>query len=48
MIELDNEVLFLPQYFSQQINEADIDALNDHIGNGQQIYLHFGGKNEKG
>lgn len=47
LIELKNEVLFLPQYFWRQLNEENIRELNSDIESGNEaIYLYFGGKQE--
>lgn len=42
LIELDDQVLFLPQHFSQKITENDIVELNDSIESAP-LYLYFGG-----
>lgn len=42
LAELENEVLFLPQYFNK-LNTADIDELN-LLGD---LYIYFGGQQEK-
>lgn len=48
IVELTNEILFLPQYFSETLNEEDIDDLNSSIRSGvENMYLYFGGKREK-
>lgn len=44
LVELKNEVLFLPQYFTSLLNEEDIDNLNKC---NETMYLYFGGKKEK-
>lgn len=44
LIELEDEVLFLPQYFCEKINEDNIRELNSCIEGGENIYLYFGGK----
>lgn len=44
LVELADEVLFLPQYFLQTINEDDVKELNAAIGSGNTIYLFFGGR----
>lgn len=44
LVELDNQVLFLPQYFWQTISESDISDLNSLINGGENVYLFFGGK----
>lgn len=44
LIELDDQVLFLPQYFWYKINEDDIVELNQAILDNAIIYLYFGGK----
>lgn len=41
LIELADQILFLPQYFSQKLKESDINELND---SDDEIYLHFGGQ----
>lgn len=46
LIELQDEVLFLPQYFWQKINNDDITELNSAIGAGEKVYLFFGGRND--
>lgn len=43
LVELKEEVLFLPQYFLQRLSEDDIRNLNEHIDEGENIYLYFGG-----
>lgn len=48
LIELEDQVLFLPQYFWQKINEKDMDDLNALIESGEEIHLYFGGKQEEG
>lgn len=48
LLELDDQVVFLPQYFWQKINEKDMCDLNTLIETGENIYLHFGGKQEQG
>lgn len=45
LIELNDQVLFLPQYFNKKITESDIDELNDNI-NSTPLYLYFGGAEE--
>lgn len=44
LVELEREVIFLPQYFNASLNEDDIDALNK---SSEKIYLYFGGRKEK-
>lgn len=46
MIELEDQVIFLPQYFRQKIYDLDICELNSCINKNEDIFLHFGGKNE--
>lgn len=48
VVELKDQVLFLPGYFWQKINEEDIVALNNAISEGQMMYLLFGGKQPEG
>lgn len=47
LIELEEQVLFLPQYFWDKINENDIRDLNSGIDSNQYVYLFFEGKNEE-
>lgn len=47
-VELEIEVVFLPSYFWQKINEKDMVELNTMINSGSKIYLYFGGKQEEG
>lgn len=44
LVELSEEVLFLPQYFGQKIGEDDVRELNTSIDKGESIYLFFGGR----
>lgn len=46
LVELDNEVLFLPPYFVENMGEEDIAELNLTI-NDENIYLYFGGRREQ-
>lgn len=48
LVELEDQVLFLPAYFWQKINEKDIVDLNCMISKGEFIYLYFGGKQPQG
>lgn len=43
LIELDDQVLFLPRYFAENINEKDVISLNT---DDETKYLHFGGQRE--
>lgn len=43
LVELKNQVIFLPQHFSVKLNQADILELNSSA---ESIYLYFGGKQE--
>lgn len=47
MIELEDQVLFLPQYFKQKITDEDIIELNTSIENKKSVYLYFGGRDDK-
>lgn len=47
LVELAEEVLFLPQYFMQRLTEEDVQELNTSIDNGETIYLFFGGRSEQ-
>lgn len=41
LVELKEEIVFLPKYFSENIKEGDIDELN---ASHQKKFLFFGGK----
>lgn len=43
LIELKDQIIFLPKHFSEKINEDDIIDLNS---DGEIKYLYFGGKQE--
>lgn len=45
--ELEEEILFLPSYFWNKVDEKDLDELNNLIQTGKKVYLHFGGKLKK-
>lgn len=47
LVELKEEVVFLPQYFWQKLNEEDLKELNESIQAKDCIYLYFGGKTEE-
>lgn len=47
LIELSDEVLFLPQYFWNKLTEDDIKTLNSSIEANDRVYLYFGGKHEE-
>lgn len=47
LIELDNEVLFLPQYFCQQLTQSDLNDLNKSINKNKKMFLYFGGRFEE-
>lgn len=38
--ELEKEIIFLPQFISEKLNEKDIEELNDCE---EPLYIHFGG-----
>lgn len=44
LVELNDEVVFLPQYFCQKLNDADLNELNSTIEKNQHVYLYFGGR----
>lgn len=47
IVELSSEILFVPQYFSGNLTENDIDELNSSIRSGtENMYLYFGGHRE--
>lgn len=46
MVELKDEVMFLPQYFRQKLTDEDLKELNESIEAKEKIYLYFGGQNE--
>lgn len=41
--ELKREIVFLPQYFANNLNESDIEELNTCI-KGEGLFLFFGGR----
>lgn len=43
LVELKDQIVYLPQYFSEKIKEDDISELNS---DGVIKYLYFGGKHE--
>lgn len=47
LVELANEVLFLPQHFNQKINQSELEELNSCIKKGEAIFLYFGGKEDQ-
>lgn len=46
LVELKDEVLFLPQYFCQNLSTEDIQELNSSIESNKNVYLYFEGKQE--
>lgn len=42
LVELKNEILFLPQYFSSCLDEKDMDELSS--SKVEDMYLYFGGR----
>lgn len=46
-IELDNQILFLPQYFRKTLDDDDLAELNRSIKDGNKVYLMFGGRKEE-
>lgn len=47
LVELDDQVLFLPKHFNSKIDGEDVKELNEDIGKNKNIYLYFGGQDEK-
>lgn len=47
LVELNSEVVFLPQYFWKKIKENDIPVMNEDIEKGERVYLYFGGRQPK-
>lgn len=47
LIELEDQVLFLPQHFSQKLNDNDLSELNSSIEKNECVYVYFGGTDEK-
>lgn len=41
--ELKTEIIFLPKFLSEKLNDADVDELNSFK---EQLYLYFGGRNK--
>lgn len=48
LVELKDQVLFLPQYFIQQFNGHEEDKVNEINNDGVKKYLFFGGQRENG
>lgn len=46
LVELKDQVVFLPQHFRDKISDSDIMKLNSTISEGEDLFLHFDGKNE--
>lgn len=44
LVELIDQILFLPQYFSNNLNESDINEINS---TNKKMYLYFGGLREQ-
>lgn len=44
LVELKSEVVFLPQYFTNQFDEDDINELNS--SSAENMFLYFGGQRE--
>lgn len=44
LVELSDEIIFLPQHFSEKLNDQDLRELNTCIENGTKVYLNFGGR----
>lgn len=42
LVELNDEVLFLPQYFLQKINEEEVISLSSTIESNENVHLYFG------
>lgn len=47
LIELDDQVLFLPQYFNSKLCEADLIELNTGIEKKENVFLYFGGRDDR-
>lgn len=41
--ELSDQIVYLPQYITQQLNSTDIQELNDCE---KKLFLHFGGRSK--
>lgn len=46
MVELKDEVVFLPRYWSIRACEVGVDKLNELIEADEKLFLYFGGKYE--
>lgn len=44
IVELRDQILYLPRYFSEKLTDANITELNDNIDDNKNVYLYFGGK----
>lgn len=44
LVELKDQVVFLPQYWCEKISPSDMEEMNKMIQDKQEVYLYFGGK----
>lgn len=44
LVELKDQVIFLPQYFKQKLDDGDLRELNTFIENKEKVYIYFGGR----
>lgn len=47
LVELKNEILYLPQYFTENLTESDIKELNSTTPTDEKLFLFFGGQREQ-
>lgn len=47
LAELEDQILFLPQYFWEKLNDDDVRELNAVIDADERVYLYFGGKHKE-
>lgn len=47
LVELADQVIFLPQYICARMTESDVCELNTSLKNKEEMFLHFGGRHAK-
>lgn len=47
VVELRDEILYLPKYFAEKLTDTNIAELNENIDQNKSVYLYFGGRGKK-
>lgn len=47
LVELEDQVIFLPKYICARLNETDLCELNSSLNKKEEMFLYFGGKHEQ-